>query len=527
MKKIILFGLGFIVLAFIAIFGYAAINANSLIATYKPELEKMASKAMGTKLALGEIGVSFFPSLKIHIQEISLAEKPNAEDFQLKNLDLNLSLKDLLFGKLTLTTLSIDQPIVTLLKVGDKYKIAGLPEAKEKIETSASEVIASTTNVDSPKTEQTKDLPVTIKLESLSINKAQIKLIDQKQQYDLATVSIKTGISIEDGKLQISGLTVNSEEISPPGSEIKIKNLNLSGSITGDIKSKSFIVDLSPVNFGINAAPLSLTAHVELKENTVNVNAIHLNGFSGSVDLLANLNSNNGNLSLETNGTGLDIETILIALKPSIPAAFSGKISTFSLKVDGNTKTNLPNSLQGKGSLSISEGKMIGSNLAGDVLSAISNLPFLSGSLFSQVSESDQEKLKSKETEIKTLSANFTINKGSLTTNDFVLASSIFSLSAQGSVGFDANLNLKCQMSFNQLFSSAIVSKVKELQSALDENGQLVIPVTLTGKAPMIIVAPDVSALLKIGLKGAATKALTDLLQGNKSGKGLGGLLGF
>src|SRR3990167_876837 len=107
MKKLHLFAV-ILVLVAVLVMGYAALNANSLVTKYKPDIEKTLGKTMKRSVSLGEIELSLFPSLKLKVKEISLKErKKSKEALTLQNLYLHLSLWRLLTGKLAITDLSL------------------------------------------------------------------------------------------------------------------------------------------------------------------------------------------------------------------------------------------------------------------------------------------------------------------------------------------------------------------------------------------------------------------------------------
>jgi hypothetical protein len=255
----------------------------------------------------------------------------------------------------------------------------------------------------------------------------------------------------------------------------------------------------------------------------VNLKTLHIDAFNGAADGTAKHNTASGALGLDFAATTLDVGMILGALNPAVPSPFAGTLSSLNLNINTSLKTDPAGALGGKGALKMVNGKLLGSNLAGDVIQQLSTLPFFPKDFMNSLSPSDKEALAKKETEIKQLSASFIIGNKKINTNDFIMESSLFSLTAAGQVGFDADMNLRCKMILNKTLSAVIVAKVKELKTTLSPQGQVTLEVTIKGKAPALTVTPDMGNLLKAGLAGAASK----FLGGGKDGKGAQGLKGL
>jgi len=175
MKKKLLLILVAILVLVVGVFGYLAVNANSIIAKYKPEIEQKISVSLGSKVSLGDLSVSIFPSVKVGVNELTVAEAKAGDKFSLKNITANVGLLDLLSGKVNVKSLSIDKPSITLLKSGDKITIAGLPEKNDGSNTPRASHNGKSTASSAAGTSVS---PVNIDLNSLSINSANINIKD-------------------------------------------------------------------------------------------------------------------------------------------------------------------------------------------------------------------------------------------------------------------------------------------------------------------------------------------------------------
>jgi len=572
MKKILLVLLAAGAVLTIGLFGYLAINGDSLISKYKPELEKIASENIGAKVTLGQLSVSVFPGVKVKVADFSISGSSTKDNIGFKDLYLNLSPLGLLFGELKIAKLEIHEPAIRLLKTGSKIRIAGLPEKSEDPGPKAK--VGDVSKVGNQSDPVSATTPLQIGLDSLEVINANVILLDTatNKEYNLAKVNLSTSIAIKDSVISVSNISLNGDllstgKIKMSGSITDLKesdgNLDLNGKLTNLVSNEiSPLLDLfsgstsagskdsvnaktdlsfkltgtvsaplltSTIDLNLEDAPISAVIDAQKVGDLLTISKGDIEAFSGKVLADAQINSKTENLAANLELTSLNLQQLVNTLMPTKRDMFSGSLDKLSLSINGVMGEQLTNSLNGRGKIILKDGKMVGTNLAGDVLGAIGNLPFLNGSLLSNTSEGDKNNLSSKETEIKNFSANFLINDARITTQDLILESNIFTLNAHGSVGFDSSVDLKCRMTFNPEFSQGIVAKVKELKQSLDQEGRLIIPLALKGKAPIFIVTPDVSELVKKGLKDVATKALGDLFNKDKTGnkKGLGGLLGF
>ncbi len=627
MKKLIITSLVLIVLLICGIFGYLAINANSLIAKNKGELERIASEAVGSDVKLGELSLSLFPSISVNISELTLSKNKTSEQLSLKNLKLNLGLLDLLYGTLKITNLSLSEPTILLIKDKNGIRVAGLPEGKadNKKQVSAT---AGDTAKDNAANGSSGSSPLAVDLESLTVTGLNVRLKNSisGKESPISKLDIATGIKIKGEAVSIKGLSVsgsvlNSSKLDVSGNitelggakekiklDAAISNLNLSEisqltdlletslpiegdgsikvrvnisgsskapkaegtidlgdariakpatfskdsgvpfalafavkpdgekltvstSLTGDKlvlaspattvsginvgiqlqgepKKNIFVLTTDSLALALGGAPIRGKIEADMLGKQTNLKTLHIDAFNGTVDGTAKHNSANNTFGADLSTETLDLGMILSALNPSAPAPFQGTLSSFNVAFNTLLKDNPARDLSGKGSLKMVNGKIVGSNIVGDVFRQLSNLPFVGKDLVTSMPTSEKEALTKKDTDIQQLSATFTLGSQRLTTPDLLLNSSIFSLTAIGSVGFDGEMDLRCKMILSKSLSALVVGKVKELRTTLSPTGEMTLVVGIKGKSPNLVVSPDLNNLLKAGLMGAASKFL-------------------
>ena len=308
--------------------------------------------------------------------------------------------------------------------------------------------------------------------------------------------------------------------------------------VTGGSGRLSFEADpvrqagaVEELTLSLNGAPM--TATLPLLEHTggkITANGFELRAFGGTLKANASHDLNGQRFSLSPEAANLDLGALLPALRPVAPPPFTGRLESFSATLSG-TSSALPASLTGRGQLAVRDGELQGVNIAGDVLKSVAKLPFLTGSLFDSLPEQERAELQRADTKITSLTTNFSLGVGGVTTPNFRLQSSIFSLEADGTIGFDSALNLNATILFSPGFSSLLASRVREVRAVLDREGRLVIPLRLTGTPGRLTVTPNVSRLMESGagrlVEEQAGKLLDKALGGKGKSNGLKGLLGF
>src|SRR5262245_3718297 len=117
MKKKLLIGLGIVALLIGGVMVYAASNANRLVNQYKPDIERVASNTLGSKVTLGALDVNVFPSVNAKVDQLQISPKSGVGDgLTLKNLTLKFDLLPLLGGNLSIRKLTLDSPELVFLK---------------------------------------------------------------------------------------------------------------------------------------------------------------------------------------------------------------------------------------------------------------------------------------------------------------------------------------------------------------------------------------------------------------------------
>ena len=246
MKKL-LGVLAALVVAIGALLGFAAYSANSLAARFKPDIERAASDALHASVSLGALSVSIFPSVKVNVEEARIVAQPGSADvLSLRGLVLHVKLLPLLLRRVVIETVSLDAPVVTVVKTKAGMFIEGLPRPHAPAESAPSEEAAAPPPP-APRAAKTQVAAAAsglrIDLRNFQINDATLTLRDAVTGTDLSVrhINVATAVSMAGDTVMVTSLTMRADipgasrvSISGAGQSLSLKT----GQLTlGDVKA--------------------------------------------------------------------------------------------------------------------------------------------------------------------------------------------------------------------------------------------------------------------------------------------------
>lgn len=323
--------------------------------------------------------------------------------------------------------------------------------------------------------------------------------------------------------------TVGLKDVSLQKQKLALSGTNGVVSVSGNAGAQQ--ATTTGLNFAFNNAPAALSFTAALSPATLNLEQLQLKIFGGSLAGTVSLGLKETKpLATQMELKSINFQELFAATNPDLSQKFSGRIESVEAKLTGSTSA-LPASLSGSLRVDVRDGALKGVNVAQVVLKAINNLPLITGAVSGSPGGSqNQQQLNENDTSFRSLTGDFAVGGSRLQTNNLLLVGPVYQLQGDGSIGFDSELDFNATLVFTPEFSASIVGSVKQLKGALDSQGRLIVPLTLKGKPPKVIVLPNLEKLLQTGLgrqlEEKATKALDNVLTGKK-GKGLGGILGF
>lgn len=245
MKKILisLVVVGITVVAGVVI---AVINAQSIVALIQPELEKQASNLVDSKVKIGEVQLSLFPSLHLTAPDISFAAE--SEELSVGKLAIDFDWIPMLWGQAN-AEIEIVNPKISLEKGEAGILIAGLNTKSASSSPKSPSQAAppgESSKTSSPKnSDEISSLPLNLK--KVVIRDADLTLVGfipgSKQTLHLERVNVAAGIKIQ------------TESITAEDVDITIHE-ELLGAISAEVKTFQFATQAQTANW--SGATLSL-----------------------------------------------------------------------------------------------------------------------------------------------------------------------------------------------------------------------------------------------------------------------------
>lgn len=331
--------------------------------------------------------------------------------------------------------------------------------------------------------------------------------------------------------------------VSPKAVGLTLSNGQQVSSLAGTIKASGPINNLKVSTQGLSllfqSAPLKVDAALGVSSKGVDISSLVVRGFEGQINLPTRIvNGSPGTLTSQPSAASIQLEQLLLAVKPSLAQSFSGTLNTFSASVAGQTGDQMASSLKVDGMLLVTNGVLKGSNLPMQVLKKLTEIPVLSGLLSQGLPDQHRQHTSARDTALHELKGSFSYEGGQTTLKGVQVVSDLCSFTVDGTISADGDLNIRSTFTFSPDVSLGLAKSFKGLNRALNNAQQLVVPVMIQGRSPMIVVLPDVTKLLAgtiANLPGEALGVVGGLLgmgpsdpNGSKKGsQGGRSILGF
>lgn len=309
---------------------------------------------------------------------------------------------------------------------------------------------------------------------------------------------------------------------------------------TGEIATRGNGGDISFSTNGISLrvqdAPMFIHAVGTSNQTALQFTTLTVRMFGGEVKVPTTLQQTAPKpFSTQATITNVSLGDLLKACKPDLGQRFSGVLASMNGNFSGHTAGDISRSLNGRGDIAVKDGVLYGVNLPSLILSKVSNIPLLEGTLLANVPPQHQKHFTTPNTHLKEIKASYAMAGGTTTINSLSVVSDAFALESSGTVSVDGDVNLSSTFFLAPDISKSIAERSKTIRSVLDGTGRLSIPVVIKGRSPALVVLPDVTKLLsgaggKI-LEEKAGEVLRKALGGKDGDKGkknpLGGILKF
>ncbi|MDD5347101.1 MAG: AsmA-like C-terminal region-containing protein, partial [Candidatus Omnitrophica bacterium] len=193
----------------------------------------------------------------------------------------------------------------------------------------------------------------------------------------------------------------------------------------------------------------------------------------------------------------VDVEKLRLqdVVPATAPVKAEGLVSgTITASGRGFTPEALKETLSGLATMGLTQGKLRDMNVLRSVLDQINIIPGLSQQLEQGLPQRWKEKLSMKDTALSDIKLPITVENGRLLIKDTVIGADEFIFKGAGEAGLSGAFSIQGDFLIPQDLSQAMIAQVKQLEYLVNDSGQILIPLKVTGTAgakPVFFVDPE------------------------------------
>jgi len=237
----------------------------------------------------------------------------------------------------------------------------------------------------------------------------------------------------------------------------------------------------------------NLQASVAFADRVATIESFSTDAFSGNVKAKGRYDMREATPRFTATGNikAVDVAALSNAISPSAPKNLRGFLD-MDLDVTGAGKDwdAIQNALKGQAKMEVKNGALLDVNLAESVFS---NVPGGLNIVPNDIRKKYPAVFSAKDTEFKQMKGTAVIADGRARTDDLIVSAAEFETLGKGWVAFDRKVDFHALLTFSQPLSQDIVNKAKQAKGFLNDQGQLEMPFTLSGKLPGAKPKPDMN----------------------------------
>jgi uncharacterized protein involved in outer membrane biogenesis len=263
-----------------------------------------------------------------------------------------------------------------------------------------------------------------------------------------------------------------------------------------------------------NVGYKSLDATLSLADKVANIKSLRVNALSGNVQLEGEYSFKEAvpHFSVASKVQGIDVKELYSALDAKAQRDIRGKMNA-DMKLAGSGKNweAIKPTLRGQGDAEVLQGALLNFNIADSALTGITGIPGLTNLINPSLRAKYPETFTAKDTEFKELKANFDLVDGRINVKNLHMAAADFVVAGNGWADFNRKVDFRSTLSFSQRLSADLAQSTREVKYMLNNQGQLEIPFTLSGKMPNVKPKPDTRFLGQMVQRGFMRKGTEEL----------------
>lgn len=294
-----------------------------------------------------------------------------------------------------------------------------------------------------------------------------------------------------------------------------LKNLTSEGSVIVKDGNVSYQGKLSSGEGTLfNIGYKNLETGLSLANKIANVRNLRVDVLQGAVQAEAEyaFNAAVPRFSLNSRVQGIDIKQLYDALSPKAERDIRGRLNA-DMKVSGSGEKweQMQPTLRGGGQAEVVKGALLNFNVAEGALSGITGIPGLTNILSPRLRTKYPETFEAKDTEFKEMKALFDVADSRMNITDLRITAADYGVQGKGWADFNRKIDFRSTLVFSQGLSGDLGSSAREIKLLFNNQNQLEIPFSVTGRLPNVKAKPDSNYLGRMVQRGMTRRGVEEL----------------
>ena len=294
-----------------------------------------------------------------------------------------------------------------------------------------------------------------------------------------------------------------------------LRNLNSEGNIVVKDGAVTYHGKMSSADGTLQKiAYKNLEASISLVNKVANIRNLRVNMLKGALQADGEYAFNDPvpRFALNTKMQGIDIGEVYERFGPKSERDVRGRLNA-NMKVTGSGQEwdEMKPTLRGEGDAEVLQGALLNFNVAEGALSGISGVPGLTNIISPRLRKKYPQTFEAKDTEFKEMKALFNVADSRVNVTDLRIAAADYGVQGKGWANFDRKVDFRSMLTFSQRLSADLGESAREIKLLFNNQNQLEIPFSVTGKLPNVKAKPDSKYLGKMVQRGMTRRGLEEL----------------
>ena len=258
----------------------------------------------------------------------------------------------------------------------------------------------------------------------------------------------------------------------------------------------------------------TLDTTLSLANKVANIRGLRVNALSGlvQVDGEYSFKEPTPRFAVTSKVQGIDVKELYTALDAKAERDIRGRLNA-EMKLAGSGKNweEVKPTLHGQGEAEVLQGALLNFNLADSALGGITGMPGLANLINPSLRRKYPETFTAKDTEFKELKMLLDVGDGRINVKNLRMAAADFFVQGGGWADFTRAVDFRTTVNFSDRLSADLARSAREIKYLLNNQGQLEVPVALTGRLPNVKPRPDTQYLGQIVQRGLMRKGAEEL----------------